>query len=32
MSGGPGYTRPEMAEGATVRGGVEADSIMVSSN
>ena len=27
MSGGPGYTGPELAEGITARGGVKADSI-----
>ena len=27
MSGGPGYTRPEMVERITARGGVKADSI-----
>ena len=27
MSRGPGYTRPEMTEGITARGGVKADSI-----
>ena len=26
-SGGPGYTRPELAEGVTARGGVEVDNI-----
>ena len=26
-SGGPGYTGPELAEGVTTRGGVEADNI-----
>ena len=26
-SGGPGYTGPELAEGVTTRGGVEADDI-----
>ena len=27
MSGGPGYTRPELAEGVTTRGGVDVDNI-----
>ena len=27
MSGGPGYTGPELVEGVTTRGGVEADNI-----
>ena len=26
-SGGPGYTGPELAEGVTMRGGVEVDNI-----
>ena len=31
-SAGPGYTAPELAEGVTMRGGVEADNLMTSSN
>ena len=31
-SGGPGYTGPELAEGVTMRGGVERVILMASSN
>ena len=32
MSGGPGYTGPELVEGVTMRGGVERVILVASSN